>query len=171
MAAFSKTWHTYTHKHSSTACMLPQAHVTSVHVTGDEVNYVHGVLGQTLRSASPCLLVGGEFQANVTDATKKTNVRLRCPILALPNACTALLKILCWVSPTSTLQIGLSVHKRLCCTSRSCTAGHSSQCCFTLAQSRIQVPARMYNLLHLLSLLSALLPAASAPGRVRPAST
>ena len=57
--------------------LLPvlQAHVVAVHITGDEVNYVHGVLGQTLRSATPAILGGGTGnQANVTDATKQTRV-------------------------------------------------------------------------------------------------
>ena len=50
--------------------------MVAVHITGDEVNYVHGVLGQTLRSATPAILGGGTGnQANVTDATKQTRVR------------------------------------------------------------------------------------------------
>ena len=70
--------------------------MTSVHITGDEVNYVHGVLGQTLRSASPSLLGGGGFQANVTDANTKTTVRLRCLMLALP-CCRVLIMSTPWV--------------------------------------------------------------------------
>lgn len=56
-----------------TAVMMPavllQAHVMSIHITPDEVDYVHGILGQTLRLAEPSML-GGGVVAQVTDAPR-----------------------------------------------------------------------------------------------------
>ena len=48
---------------------LLQAHVMSIHITSDEVEYVHGILGQTLRRAEPGML-GGGVTAQVSDVTE-----------------------------------------------------------------------------------------------------
>ena len=52
---------------------LLQAHVMSIHITSDEVEYVHGILGQTLRRAEPSML-GGGLVAKVSDAALGTPV-------------------------------------------------------------------------------------------------
>ena len=46
----------------------------SIHITPDEVDYVHGILGQTLRQAEPSML-GGGVVGQITDAPKDTPVR------------------------------------------------------------------------------------------------